>query len=237
MKMKFLGVGAAYNPSWGSNSAFFTVGKQLYLLDCGESTFGAMAGRPELAECEAASVLITHLHSDHIGSLGSFVSYCGHVLNKPVLVASPDAALADVLELMGIGREEYRFRTDFDKPFPGGIRVEPLEVCHAAGMKCYGYYLSDETGTVFYSGDANAMPGPVLERLKAGELTHVYQDTTFEKTEHPSHCSLKKLCESVPGELRGRVTCMHFGEDFRAALRGQGFEAAVIAPTEREFLS
>ena len=208
MRMKFLGIGAAYNPSWGSNSAFFMAGKQLYLMDCGESVFGCMADRPELAECEAVNILITHLHSDHIGSLGSFISYCRHVLGKPVLVASPDHALAVILKLTGIEEEEYEFRTEFAEAFPGGIRVKPLEVVHALHMRCFGYYLSDGH--------------------KTGEVAHVYQEATFKEKQHPSHCSLKKLCESVPEELRARVTCMHFGEDFQAEARKCGFDVAQV---------
>lgn len=228
MRMSFSGVGAAYRPSWGSNSAFFMAEKQLYLIDCGESVFCCMVDRPELSECEAVNILITHLHSDHIGSLGSFISYCRHVLGKPVLVATPDHALAVVLKLTGIEEDEYELRTEFAAPFPGGIRVKPLEVEHAQHMKCFGYYLSDENETIFYSGDANVMPEEVLNRLKTGEVAHVYQETTYMEKQHPSHCSLKKLCGIVPEELRARVTCMHFGEDFQAEARKCGFDVAQV---------
>lgn len=228
MRMSFSGVGAAYRPSWGSNSAFFMAEDQLYLMDCGETVFGRMADRPELARCAAVNILVTHRHPDHIGSLGSLASYCRYVLGKPVLVASPDAGLPVILELMGICREAYQFRTDFSEPFPGGIRVTPLKVCHAPGMDCYGYYLSDGKETVFYSGDSNKMPEQVIEGLKAGTLAHVYQETTYEKKENPEHCSLKQLCECIPGGLRGRITCMHFGEEFREAVEKNGFRAARV---------
>ncbi len=226
MKLKFLGIGAAYNPSWGSNSAFFLMEDQLYLLDCGESAFERLVNRPELAGCRAVNVLVTHLHADHIGSLGSFISYCGHVLEKPVLVATPDATLVTVLDLMGIRPDTYVFRQDFTKPFPGGLTITPLPVKHVSGMACYGYYLYDGEETIFYSGDSNALPPQVLEGLLTEEITRVYQEATYREGVHAGHCSLEQLCAAVPPDVRSQIVCMHFNEDFLAAVRSAGFSAA-----------
>lgn len=226
MKLKFLGIGSAYNPSWGSNTAFFALKDQLYLLDCGENAFERMAGRPELAECGAVTVLVTHRHADHIGSLGSFISYCTHVLGKPVSVATPDETVQQLLSLMGIQPDDYAFRKDFTKPFPGGLTVTPLPVEHAPGMACYGYYLCDGEETVFYSGDSNSLPSQVIGGLMSEEIARAYQETTYREGVHAAHCSLEQLCVTVPHSVRGRVVCMHFNDDFLGDIRNEGFQAA-----------
>ncbi len=75
MQLNFLGIGAAYYPPFGSTSAYFVVQGHFYLIDCGETVFSALWNNHDLNECKDIYVLITHLHADHIGSLGSFISY------------------------------------------------------------------------------------------------------------------------------------------------------------------
>jgi len=232
MDIKFLGIGAAYYPAWGSNSAFFTLGDQLYLLDCGETAFQRIFARPELQSCTGITVLVTHLHADHIGSLSTFAAYCMQVLNKPICIASPDATLPRVLSLMGVTTELYQFQRDFTRPFPGGLTVTPLRVNHAPEMECYGFFLSDGNGTVYYSGDANTLPAIVREKLTTGEVSCAYQEITYEKGTHPSHCTLEQLCTLVPLNLRKKVICMHFGADFRAAAESAGFSVAKAETSE-----
>lgn len=228
MRLHFLGIGAAYNPVWGSNSAFFTAEDQLYLLDCGETTFQHIVMRPELAACAEANILITHLHTDHIGSLGSFISYCSCVLKKRVLIASPDAMLPRLLSLMGISDDYYIFQQDFSKPMPGGIIVTPVRVVHAPDMACYGYYLTDSRETIYYSGDSSTLLQTTLEKLAGGDLARIYQETTFECGSHPAHCTLEQLCNIVPMPLREKIICMHLDSDFRIAIRHAGFDVAAI---------
>ena len=96
MDIKFLGIGAAYYPAWGSNSAFFMLEDHLYLLDCGETSFQRIVSRPELAICAGVTVLVTHLHADHIGSLSTFAAYCLQVLKKKICIATPDSTLPHI---------------------------------------------------------------------------------------------------------------------------------------------
>lgn len=230
MEIKFLGTGAAYYPALGSNSAFFTLEDQLYLLDCGETSFQRMAARPELTSCAEITVLVTHLHADHIGSLSTFAAYCLQVLDKLICIASPDATLPRILSLMGVTPDYYRLQKDFSQPFPGGLAVTPLRVQHAAEMECYGYFLSEGADSVYYSGDANTLPKIVLDRLAAGEISRVYQETTYEAGTHPSHCTLEHLRTLVPPDIRKQIVCMHFGADFQAAAESAGFRVARAVP-------
>ena len=71
MELKFLGRGAAFNPKEGNNSAYFIENNQLFLIDCGENIFERLVENGLLESVESINLMITHTHSDHVGSLGS----------------------------------------------------------------------------------------------------------------------------------------------------------------------
>ena len=96
MELHFTGTGAAYYPRLGSNAAFFVKNNHLFMIDCGESTFRKMEARDEIRTCDKITVFITHLHADHIGSLGSFASYCLSVLQKRITVIAQDDTVVEI---------------------------------------------------------------------------------------------------------------------------------------------
>lgn len=224
MELQFTGCGAAYYPCLGSNTAFFVKQDHLFLIDCGESTFCRMEARDEIRRCSRITVLITHLHADHIGSLGSFVSYCGSVLNKRVTVAAQDQTIQQILRLMGVPEDRYDFTMDFSQEFEQGLRITPVPVKHANDMKCCGFLLEEDGQTIYFSADAAELPEAVLCGFKSGKIHKMYHDCTFLTEESPSHCSLKRLSEYIPPKMRNRVYCMHFGGDFIPQIREAGFQ-------------
>ena len=74
-KLNFLGIGSAFNPVLDNTGAFFTDNGDFYLIDCGESTFKKIWNMEEMIQSRNIFILITHLHCDHVGSLGSLISY------------------------------------------------------------------------------------------------------------------------------------------------------------------
>ena len=75
MELRFLGTGSAYNPLSKNTNAFLPLGNMLLLFDCGESTFETLYSKGFLEQYTLFLVVITHFHSDHVGSLGSFISF------------------------------------------------------------------------------------------------------------------------------------------------------------------
>ena len=84
MELIFLGWGAAFNPKEGNNSAYFVENNQLFLIDCGESIFERLIESGVLERIQSINLMITHTHSDHVGSLGSLVMYSFYILHKPL---------------------------------------------------------------------------------------------------------------------------------------------------------
>ena len=112
MKLKFLGRGAAFNPKEGNTSAYFIENNQLFLIDCGESIFEKLVELDLLNDIESINLMITHTHSDHIGSLGSLVMYAYYTLKRPLNIILPETAkhlpnIEKILSVFGCSKEMY----------------------------------------------------------------------------------------------------------------------------------
>jgi ribonuclease BN (tRNA processing enzyme) len=209
-----------------NSNAYFTIGNKLCLLDCGETAFGRIWNRDAYLDCEEVVVFITHLHADHVGSLGSLISYSYYVTGKKVTVVHPLDTIVQLLDLLGIDRACYRFRrlkTGETAEFEDGLRVKPLLVEHVPNMSCFGYLLADGKERIYFSGDARSIPDEVVEGLMDGSLDRVYQDTSNKESDHPTHALLSFLEELIPPAQRSRVYCMHLDYDYGDLLRSKGF--------------
>lgn len=226
MELTFLGTGAAYYPVLGSTSAYFKAADTLYLIDCGETTFASLFDRIELYQANDVVVILTHIHSDHFGSLGSFTSYCKNILGKKVTILTPDENVVKVLAMTGLTLQDYTYDNNFEKTFSGNIRITPVEVIHDPCMGCYGYYFDDGNEVIYYGGDSCGMPDGLLEKIKDGSVSVAYQEVTYETKMSAGHTCLEQLCQLVPEEFRDKFVCMHFGGDYVDLVSSCGFGVA-----------
>ncbi len=225
MKLSFLGKGCAFYPLYGNTCAYFVHEKELYLLDCGESAFEQLYKKINLDEIERAYVIVTHLHADHVGSLGTMISYFFCVLHKPVYVIHPETTIVDLLTLEGIDKAGYEYCTRLPEN-GAGLSAEPIEVKHAEDMKCYGYLLRDSEECIFYSGDSAMMPEKVQKMFLAGEIDRIYHDTATQPSDH--HGFYERLEEVIPVEKRGQVYCMHLDSPCEEMLMAKGFRIVEV---------
>lgn len=223
MELTFVGTGSAFNPVLENSNAFFTLGDRLYIIDCGETAFGKYWDLPALRNASEVTVVITHLHCDHVGSLGSLVSYCYLVLEKKIRIVHPLDTIVKLLDLMGIKRECYQYLECIPDEPGEAVGFEPVRVEHVDNMVCYGYIITTADDAVYYSGDATAVPVQVLEAFKAGSIRHIYQDTSLVTSDHPTHGTLAYMEATFRKEERKRVSCIHLDTDYRNLLSEKGF--------------
>lgn len=157
LDLHFFGCGSAFNPAMGNTSAWFEADGCLFLVDCGETVYELLMKRSSLREYRQIYVLLTHLHADHVGSLGSLISYNYCILRRKISVIHPRATVVELLRLMGIKDEFYNYYKGLPEEVDC-LRAEPVPVEHADNMDCFGYILETEKMRIYYSGDSARMP-------------------------------------------------------------------------------
>lgn len=211
--------------------------KRLILFDCGESVFERIIEKGILDDVDEVTVLITHLHSDHAGSLPSLIFYLHYVKNIcPRIIFYSNRLMVNYLDICGVGRELY---THYPKLTGGKLYYTmPLEVIfqeHANLEHAYGYVLNIAGYTVYYSGDTTFINQNVLELFRENQkwfhksygINEFYQDVT--KYENDAHMNILKLAEIIKPEERSRITCMHFDDDETIEIaRNYGFNIAEV---------
>lgn len=219
--LNFVGCGNSFSGFNGNNSAYLRFNKTLFLIDCGSANFGRMIRAKLLEGIDRIDVLVTHLHPDHVGSLGSLILYTVYQMapmsQVKLTVLVPEelrSDLATLLRLQGVTEDKYHLTTipsaGFETDF--GFQVHPVPVTHAKELICFGYILKFQTQSLYYSGDAAMIPREVVHQL--AELDYVYQDTCIEDYPGNVHMSLQRICEMIPVQYRHKVYCMHLDDNF-----------------------
>ena len=132
-KLKFLGIGSAFYPPFDNTSAFFTHNDDFYLIDCGESVFKKIWDLKEMKESKNIFILVTHFHCDHVGSLGSLISYLYLKMNKVPYIVHPTEKIKEYLKVVGIEENFYIYKNML--PEVSQIKNNHVEVRHVDDMK------------------------------------------------------------------------------------------------------
>lgn len=216
--LNFLGLGSAFNTDLGNTSAYIKINTSLLLIDCGSTVFSKIHSLGLLDGISDIYVIITHTHSDHIGSLSDLIFYSQYILNQRPTLFFPNRELLDViLRCMGVKSEFYNI-VDTDKALieNNGLNLEIsfFTSSHVDTIPSYGIMLKIGDCTIFYSGDSNNISNFVLKSLEEGKIDYLYHDTCAVDYDGNPHLSLERLESYIKPELRHKVYCMHIDSQF-----------------------
>ena len=219
MKLQFLGRGGAFLVEEGNTAAYFIEGETLFLIDCGETVFGRIVQLDLLKKNHIKEIncFITHMHSDHVGSLSSLIYYCGLIdVSNPIAfhLVCPDALRNDLLPMLkSQGCIDY---FDFVSPdslsgkYQSFIEVRFIRTIHQWIFPAFSIEFITHSGKIFYSGDTKDLglirsyirQDAVIERMYIEVTTLDYPDNV--------HLSLKGLGKTIPANFQHKVYLMHF---------------------------
>lgn len=220
MALTFLGRGCSNNIFQKNNSAYFIENDELFLIDCGESVFAKLKEHNLLDNISTINVMITHTHSDHVGSLGTLILYCYFNIKVKVNIILPNNALhkEDIINLariFGCTEEMYNIidEEEYDNKYKTFTTIRYKQTEHVSQISSYGILFETTEGLVYYSGDTKEINN-VKQIISSGKkIDKIYMDTTTANNPDNVHLYIGYLNEEIPKELKNKVYCMHFNND------------------------
>jgi ribonuclease BN (tRNA processing enzyme) len=223
--LHWLGVGSGLNLSLTNPSFFVTSGgPRVLLVDCGFTVPAALHEAGMLGR--VTDVLLTHLHSDHIGGLETFGFERYHVFrhrgaNRPTLHVPTESMAHDLWEhslragmehcgnetnpsfIAGID-EYFQVRTGLRVAADGLPAATFVPTNHIPNMANYAVRFDNG---VYYSGDSNDLPPP--------DAKLIFQDVHFSHSfPDEVHTAYETLRDDLPPDVRARTWLVHLGRGY-----------------------
>lgn len=246
-KLKFIGRGCAFNPKEGNTSAYHIIDDHLILIDCGEGIFERIMDINLLKDINKVDILITHLHSDHAGSLSSLIYYLYYVKKIIATITFPAKSNFDSFFIEQGNIEGIHYKLNTTSKFIKDIEIIPNHTSHYElfrdvqtgevisnpseaitpvinAFNSYGYYLKSPNKTIYYSGDSNEF------NIDLSKVDLVYQDCSIVDIDPFPHLTFNKLCKAVRNEDRHKVYLMHIdSDDIFTLAHKNGFNVVSLA--------
>ena len=220
MDLTFLGRGSAFNPKEGNTSAYFIDNNELFLIDCGESVFSKLITNNILNNISKINLMITHTHSDHIGSIGSLIMYSYYKLNSKVNIILPRTnnyafSIASIINNFGCNNDMYNFVLDFeyDDNYSSFKKIRFKKKEHDDKLECFSILIYTKCGIVFYSGDTKEIDTLMSIINSTLKIDKIYIDTTSENYPGNVHLNIDIINENIKDKLKDKVYCMHVNND------------------------
>ncbi len=179
----FLGRGSAFAEE--HNSAFFTCGSDLILLDCPASSYQKIR-KMNWEDYDNIFILITHTHGDHSGGVGMMLQYVWFAsgMKKKVTVIAPSAEVKQDILLMlmrieGCESEWFNIITADELEKSWFISAVPTVHAETLEGRCFGYHLNIAGNNVVYTGDTATLE-PFKALLMPGSF--LYTEAAFYKS-------------------------------------------------------
>jgi len=189
MELAFLGTGGSW-PTVHRNVSALALkrGSEVLLMDCGEGTQRQFQ-RSELSYMGVSTVLLTHLHGDHIlGLPGLMQTMDLNDRSDPLLVAGPPGTKRYVSLLMSRPMPTPSYDVEVLELEDGdvigfdGYRVEARELDHTATALGYAIVEDPRPGRFDKQAalDLGVPEGPMFGRLQQGEPVELDDGTVVE---------------------------------------------------------
>lgn len=224
--LKFLGIGSCFNPLRGYTSAFYLDEneKHLYLFDVGGNIYERIIRHKLLEDVNYVTIIITHGHSDHMGSLPEIIFHLNIINNMIPDIVYPDKRyIKDRLISDAVQHGCYNLLTPSECKY---FKIKEYKQKHNNLIDAYGYLFELNDKLVYFSGDTHTIQDEVVKLLKAGKLDYMYHEVT--KYHNFAHTHIDELKKAIPKKYRDKVTCMHFDDEVMVIAQKVGFNIPKI---------
>lgn len=219
----FLGTGDAFSAGGRQNSAYLVrrAGASL-LIDCGAATLGSLK-RHSLSVQEIDTIVISHLHGDHIAGLPFLFLHLLYVepRSAALTIIGPPGVESRVRLLFGAmysdtAAEPLPFPLDFIEAQHGlridadGWRIVPFRVPHQDNPPSFGYEIGCDDRKIVYSGDSGWTEEFLLHTQGADLFIC---ECSFFETRLDTHLDYPRILENLGRFGSKRIVLTHLGQE------------------------
>lgn len=244
---QFIGTGSAFNIDLGNTSAYIKQDKTLLLIDCGATVFARAKKLRLFDDVENVYIIITHMHTDHVGSLGNVIEYLTIIkgITPNIILTTDESATKQeedikvYLEKVGVTEDDYEFTycDMMEEVLQNLVKIEMPQVAHSKKLTSYAVELYFTDKTIYYTSDQNDEKylKKIAKKLTPNDL--VYTDCTNKEYKGRIHISLNELAQIFSQDQKSQVTCMHF-ENYATIqdAKSYGFKTASSEVSKEELL-
>ena len=165
MKIHFIGTShGAAEKGRRCTATLLEIGNSLYVIDCGTSV-GEYLKNVDLNFSAIKGVFITHMHTDHCGSLSNLVklfSVYNRGNNLPIFLPEESAIDAFIAWSKALHLPQSSNDVNYMKSTVGlffqdeNLKVSGVKTDHIHGFDTYGYIIEAEGKRLLFTGDLTA---------------------------------------------------------------------------------
>ncbi|WP_019680534.1 YqiA/YcfP family alpha/beta fold hydrolase [Ruminococcus flavefaciens] len=212
--LTFLGRGAAFADA--HNSAFFTEGNELVLIDCPGTSYHKVK-KMNWQQYDNIYILITHTHGDHSGGTGTMLQYVwfASCMKKKVTIVAPSEEVRDdilllLMRIEGCEKEWFDIITADELKKKWFIAAVPTTHVKPLEGRCFGYHLNIHGNNTIYTGDTSTLV-PFIPLLESGSF--LYTEAAYYKS--GVHLYLKDMLTELTALAEGgvHVYLMHLDDE------------------------
>jgi len=253
VELNFLGTGGSVATEDRDNTSFLIRFEQeLILVDCPGSVIPKIK-KLHLNPLQVTSILVTHIHPDHIYGLPSFIHSLMLDEGRIRLYGSEDSIFFSrgLLDLFGLLDKKIKMRVDF-RPLKSNqsfqladsLEISAFKVSHSPASLAYHFHFSPENKELIYSGDTP--PEPFLFQKAKGVDSLIHDCSTPSRffkmypSLYPLHTHSLDLGRfSQQAGVRCLIPCHFFGEvdfdlsEIEAEIR-ENYTGRLIIPRDLE---
>ena len=221
IRIEVLGVGNLFTPQMTNTSFLLSpsdYGGKKFLIDCGYNVFQKLVSEDYDIE-NINTVIITHTHPDHVGSLGALIYYRWFVFNKSTTIICGNA--------VGKYLKTYLESTVFNVLEPGTVRLDEYTECpyelmfnnvsislinmfevQHGDIPAYGVYLNKEE--IVFTGDTDLL-NPSSKMMASAKM--IFHDCVIDHYARRVHSNMKDMEISYPKIIREKIRLVHHGKN------------------------
>lgn len=230
--LTFFGDGSAFNKNAINNSAFFTIEDDHHVqIDMGGNVVNEfMKYIDDNEQITKVSILITHLHLDHVGGLTTALLYLYYTkgIRATVYCHTHLNDIEKFIEITGGNSQIYELKNAgswYDIGSKYSVEFSPTEHSFIPSFDITISRLdkkNQNAGCWYFSGDTKAIPYNMILGLITDSVQHVYVDAERDG-ETGVHTQFSDLLD-IPFQIRYKITVMHICDDkFRKEVEREGF--------------